>query len=772
MNQLTLQQERAAVSERIRLQIEDTDADIERLEEARTTLAGEIGFDPRLPVAEFQRFVHLCSDWDKARSEHVRQRARFDLLDREIADTASLVREFLRPGERATLRVWKTPRGHRTWSCCAVRSTTCEHGSMRPGTYRTTFGPSGPISNHCGSGSTRSDSAVDSLFAQAGVALRDRAVLAHRIEELPQWKEASDALHQANTGEAVVRARLAEQPAFVALADEGERVRLHADLQTATVEAGEHTRLIQLQAEIRTRLNDAGADGKLEQAAAEESRARQVLEDKRDEALLAVATKTLLDDVERAFEAEHEPVVLRRARDVFADVTAQAFDLRLRGDGTFIAHDVEQEAARELAELSSGTRMQLLLALRLAWIETQEQGGEALPLFLDEALTTSDERRFAVMAQSLKRLAGGSDGGRGRTGNVAGAMDDARGRSGKAAGDVDDDGNGTWLEDGTGARAADRIGGEVAAEYGVEAGAGAGARAENRIEVGIGGGRGRQIFYLSARRHEPALWAQATGTRPAVIDLAAVRFPSQASAPEEYRVEAPPSVPAPNGRSAESYASLLGVPPRLDPHRPEGGIHLFHLLRDDLALLHSLMDTWRIASLGQLEVLLASDAARTALPGEDLQCRLRRRCRVVRTWVELWRQGRGRPVDRGVLEQCSAISVTFIDRVAELATQVRGDAEALVRALRAGEVDRFRLRKLHELEQWLAEEGYVDDQDRLTGDDRRRLTLQRAVPATEVDAGDVNRVVTWLEASDATRNGADDQRGASDDSIGGERIRI
>ena len=60
------------------------------------------------------------------------------------------------PGERPTLRVWKTPRGHRTWSCCAVRSTTCEHGSMRPGTYRTTFGPSGPISNHCGSGSTRS----------------------------------------------------------------------------------------------------------------------------------------------------------------------------------------------------------------------------------------------------------------------------------------------------------------------------------------------------------------------------------------------------------------------------------------------------------------------------------------------------------------------------------------------------------------------------------------------------------------------------------------
>ena len=712
LNQLTLQQERAAVSERIRLQIEDTDADIERLEEARTALAGEIGFDPRLPVAEFQRFVHLCSDWDKARGEHVRQRARFDLLDREIADTASLVREFLRPWRATDAPDLEDPAGKPDM---VLLRGAFDDLRARIDAARNVQDEIRAIRTNIGSLRQRIDeidSAIESLFAQAGVAPRARAALAHRIEQLPPWKEASAALQQANTEETVVRARLAEQPAFVALADEGERARLQADLQTATVEAGEHTRLIQLQAEIRTRLNDAGADGKLEQAAAEESRARQALEDKRDEASLAVATKTLLDDVERAFEAEHEPAVLRRARDVFADVTARAFDLRLRGDGSFVAHDVRQETARELAELSSGTRMQLLLALRLAWIETQEQGGEALPLFLDEALTTSDEDRFAVMAKSLERLAGAGDEGRGRTGT------------------------------------------------------------EDRAEGGTGAGRGRQIFYLSARRHEPALWAQATGTSPAVIDLAAVRFPSEASAPEDYRVEAPPSLPAPNGRSAEAYASLLGVPPRLDPHRPEGGIHLFHLLRDDLALLHSLMETWRIGSLGQLEVLLASDAARAALPGEDLQRRLRQRCRVVRTWVELWRQGRGRPVDRGVLEQCSAISVTFIDRVAELAAQVRGDAEALVRALQAGEVDRFRARKLHELEQWLAEEGYVDDQDRLTGDDRRRLTLQRAVPATEVDAGDVNRVVSWLEANDAAGNGANDQGEASGDSIGGGRIRV
>ena len=725
LNQLTLQQARTAVSERIRYQIEDADEDIERLEKERVALAGEIGFDPRLPVAEFQRFVHLCSDWDKARDEHERQRARFELREREIAETASLVEEFLHPWRVADAPALEDPAGEP--DVVRLRGAF-DDLRARIEAARGAQDEIRSIGTAIQSLRQRIDevgSAVENLFAQAGVAPHDSAALAHRIEQLPRWKEASDALRQASTEEAVVRARLAEQPAFVALAEEGARPHLEAELQTAAVEADEHTGLIQLQAEIRTRLKDAGVDRKLEQAAAEESRARQALDDKRDEALLAVATRTLLDDVEQAFEAEHEPAVLRRARDVFANVTARAFDLRLRGDGSFVAHDARQEVARELAELSSGTRMQLLLALRLAWIETQEQGGEALPLFLDEALTTSDEERFAVMARSLERLAGAGDEGRDGSGNIAEAGDGGRGRRASVAGNTGAEGVGTRSEDGPGRR--------------------------------------RQIFYLSARRHEPALWRQATGTSPAVIDLAAVRFPSQAAAPEDYRIESPPTLPVPDGRSAEAYASLLGVPPRLDPHRPEGGIHLFHLLRDDLALLHSLMEAWRILTLGQLEVLLASDAARAALPGEELRHRLCRRCRVVRTWVELWRQGRGQPVDRGVLEQCSAISATFIDRVAELAAHVRGDAEGLVRALREGVVERFRTSKLGELEQWLADEGYIDDQDRLTGEDRRRLTLQRVAPVTEVDAGDVNRVVLWLEANDAAGTGAEAQAAGGSD---------
>ena len=703
LNELTLQQARAAGSERIAHQIRETEGAIETLEEQRDALAAEIGFDPCLPVADFQRFVRLCSEWDRARTRHTRQGARLELLDTEIAEGARLVDAFLGRWRAADApspddTAEPTDLVHLRSAFDALKGRIASAGEARH-RIRSCETDIRALKQR----NAEADEAVESLFAQAGVESRDRAALADRIERLAQWKEARDALRKAGTEEDLVRERLAERPDLVALAENGERARLNAEHASSTREADEHTLLIEERAKIETRLNDAGRDRKLEQAAAEEDRARQALEDKRDEALLATATRTLLDDVERAFEAEHEPVVLRRARELFSEVTARAFDLRLRGDGTFVAHDVRLGAARALSELSSGTRMQLLLALRMAWIETLEQGGETLPLFLDEALTTSDEARFAVMAQSLERLAGGRD----------------RGASGS--------------EDGT---ASDRR---------------------------------RQIFYLSARRHEPALWQHATGTRPAVIDLAMVRFPPEEVPPDVYRVEAPLSLPAPNGRSAEEYASLLGVPPRLDPHRPEGAIHPFHLLRDDLTLLHTLVDTWHLSSLGQLEGLLASNAAGAALPADDLRRRLGQRCRVVRTWIELWRRGRGRPVDRGVLEQCAAVSATYIDRAAELAARVRGDGEALVGALRAGELGRFRSSKTDELEQWLADEGYTDDQERLTGEDRRRLTLQRVAPATPADAADVNRVVSWLEASAVDVESAGVREDAFDEGFGTER---
>ena len=676
---LRLRQKRTEGVARLQADIEQVETGLEAMEAKKNDMAHEIGFDPTLPAVSFDRFLRLCADWDKERKQHAEQTARVANFEQRIADTARGVREFL--------DTWPAAGGGGDPAGATGGGGDTDAAADPPDLdlLRSTF-------KHLSDRITAADEARGAIreariesrerdlneaeegarrrYTAAGVEPGDRAALTARLEQWPDWQQAKKALDEAVTEERLAREALNDQPDLIALAEAGDRTKLQTEHDAANHKAAAHTALIQEQQDIRTRLEAAGRDRRLEVAATAEDRARQALEDRRDEALLAEATTLLVGNVEQAFKTEHEPEILHRARTIFADVTACAFDLHLRADRTFAARDVNQEAERSLDELSSGTRMQLLLALRLAWTEAQEQGGATLPLFLDEALTTSDEARFKVMAQSLERIAGTGDGSE------------------------------------------------------------------------------RQIFYLSARRHETALWRQATGSEPAVIDLAATRLGAGVAAPETYRVEMPPPVPAPeDGKRAADYASRLDVP-RCDPRRSPGAIHLFHLLRDDLPLLHALMDTWRITALGQLEGLLESDAVHAAVPGEDVRERLRQRCRAVHFWTELWRVGRGRPVDRGVLEQCAdAVSDRFINEVSALAERQAGDGAALVAALNAGEVRYFHASKADLLEQWLADNGYVDDRERLTAADRRRLTLQRVAPATEADARDVNQVVNWLEAA-------------------------
>ena len=660
---LKLQQEQALRAKELRSRIESIEDKIAGLTNQKTALAGNIGFDPCLPSADFVNLVHLAVEWNKACTEYAAQRNGIERIDSEIADAKTHIRNFLdhwRAPDASPLNPQEAPDVN-------LLQSSFENLEERMQAAQTALADIGSCRKEITSLEQRItdvNNDIDALFTGAGFASRARAALVNLVEQLPGWKDLQTKLVVAENNEKECRARLEGHPELIKAVDEGRLAELQDELETVNARADEYTGLIEQRKEIQTRLNDAGLDHKLEHALAGEIQARDVLEDQRNKALEHAAVKVLLDDVEAAIQTEHEPALLHRARELFAQVTGHAFTLELRNDA-FAARDQGQGTLKALGELSSGTRMQLLLALRLAWIEEQERDGEALPLFLDEALTTSDEKRFSVMAQSLERVA----------------------------------------ED-----------------------------------------QGRQVFYLAARRHESALWKAATGAEPMLVDLAALRFGAGELTPDDFRVELPAALTAPGGRSAEDYAALLGVP-RLDPRRSAEGIHLFYLLRDDLDLLHRLMNSWRVTRLGQIEALLASNAASAAAASAEDCRRLRRRCRAVRAWVELWRQGRGLPVDRAVLEQCDAVSQVFLDRAAELAKQVEGDGQALIRALVEGNLPRFHHAKAEELEQWLIGNSYIDERDRLTDTERQRLTLQQAAPETDADATDVNKLTTWLESA-------------------------
>ena len=662
---LILQREHAAQAGGIHPELGKLEEEIEKLRAQKQEAAAELGFDPGLPSISPEIFVQNCRQLAEAQNRYVEAKAGLDAIERDIARDISSVRVFLGQWHRADAATlddadadWDVHQLQASFQNLKRRSDEA-NGARRDIT-------------RCKEGiqtlekeikENRAD--IGTIFTERGLKADDTIELDRRLGLLGEWKTKQETFQSAKLEEKRVRALLETNPDIIKDVDEDKLAKLQNELTLASDQAEKYTELVRQQAEITTRLKDAGADHNLSRAQVAVDVARTALQDKLEQAWLHEATELLINDVEQTFSTENEPEVLSHARALFQEITANAFDLQLDKEGAFIARDLKQEETRNLDGLSSGTRMQLLLALRLAWIRAQEQGGETLPLFLDEALTTSDEERFAVMANSLERLAGTE---------------------------------------------------------------------------------GRQIFYLAARRHERALWEYATGSEPPIIDLAAVRFPQQAYSPQDYKVTPPPSLPAPEGRDPEAYASVLGVPlmnPRLEP----GMVHLFHLLRDDLVMLHQFINNWRIISLGQLEALLESNAGPTAVTDAELRERLRQRCAVVRNWTALWRRGRGWPVNRIALEQSGVVSDRFIDRVEGLSEEVKGDGEALVQALRTGQVSGFRTSKIEELQSWLSGEGYTDEEDILSVEGRRQQTLQQTIPATSEGIEDVNMVVTWLESA-------------------------
>jgi len=652
--ELQQQLARARYAEELQGRLARVKQELETLQQQKAALADKLNFDPALTAAAIDRFVRLVQEYERAHGEFEAAATAIERLDTEVAALTEGISSFLGQWQAAptdksldALEVGLAALRERV-----EQAETAEREKHEAERERARFQKD--LDDVGG------DEAA--LFREAGLEPGQRPELERCIGQFDTWRGQQDRLRDARVREAERRAALEGEDALLQRVEAEEQEELEADFAHAKERAEELESLQEKLTTIRTRLSSAGQDHRLETALTEVDATRMALEEKYRETLLAETAQFLLDGVEQEYRSEHEPEVLRDARERFGRFTHHAFDLELDENEGFFARDLRQQVRRNLPELSSATRMQLLLAMRLAWTRRLEEGRESLPIFLDEALTTSDEQRFRQVADSLERLARDED---------------------------------------------------------------------------------RQVFYLSARRHELALWEQATGTRPHHIDLARVRFGQTETSPGDFVLLETESIPAPEGESPENYAAALGVPP-VEPRQPDGTLHLFHILRDDLTLLHHLMENWRVSTLGQLEGLLGSSAASAAIVDPNWRRRLQGRCAAARAWIAAWRHGRGTPVDRTALECSDAVSERFLDPVTVLAESLRGDGVALIMALRDGQAPGFRSAKMDELEQWLQAEGYIDPEEPLSSDDRERRTLQDAAGRAEPE--DVRMIVRWLEA--------------------------
>ena len=122
---------------------------------------------------------------------------------------------------------------------------------------------------------------------------------------------------------------------------------------------------------------------------------------------IKLAAKMLRDETER-YRQENEAPVLKIASRYFAELTMGSFTgLRTDSDdhGKLVLTGVRPNGSwLQVEAMSSGTRDQLYLALRLATLEWRTESSEPMPFIVDDILINFDDQRSRATIKALSEL--------------------------------------------------------------------------------------------------------------------------------------------------------------------------------------------------------------------------------------------------------------------------------------------------------------------------------------------------------------------------------
>ena len=236
------------------------------------------------------------------------------------------------------------------------------------------------------------------LFDSLGLDADDERTLVDWVEQREEYLGARRRVEEAELTLRHATSELGDDQQLL----EHSRADLEAELETSRLRADKAKELHRRIIEIETHIDAAKEARNLEQAIVEEEHAQDVLRRDREEGYrLAVGAK-LSDYVRQQTRDRDRPQVFHRARELFVLMTQGRYELQFSDDPTpaFRAIDTTTNANHSLDELSSATRVQLLMAVRMAFVEEMEHGPR-LPLILDETLGNADEYRAEAIIRAV-----------------------------------------------------------------------------------------------------------------------------------------------------------------------------------------------------------------------------------------------------------------------------------------------------------------------------------------------------------------------------------
>ena len=158
-------------------------------------------------------------------------------------------------------------------------------------------------------------------------------------------------------------------------------------------------------AEIEADIKTVKSGNSLEHALSDRDKAVENLRTHYEENLQKITGRLLADTIKEEMREQNRPKVFKEASRLFNRITKGRYELQMdeMDEPEFIAFDTVEHIGKNLDQLSSGTRIQLLMAVRLAFVETQETSIK-LPILADELLANSDDVRAEAIIEALTEI--------------------------------------------------------------------------------------------------------------------------------------------------------------------------------------------------------------------------------------------------------------------------------------------------------------------------------------------------------------------------------
>jgi hypothetical protein len=256
----------------------------------------------------------------------------------------------------------------------------------------------------------KAEEKVNQIYEELGLEPGDSAGLSRLLEQLDDYEEARDALKETKIKFEQSRRKFEEHRAHeeglldevdLLSASEAELERAIEDLEAQAERMEEISNDI---AKKKDRIEQATQRHDVEEAQARYHQSLDALDAERQDDFQATTGMCVADYIHRQTRDQALPEVFHEARDLFRTITHGRYRLDFdHGEASFTAYDTKKQQGLALDELSSGTRVQLLLAVRVAFVSVQEQGA-ALPLVLDETLANSDDGKARAIINAIQEI--------------------------------------------------------------------------------------------------------------------------------------------------------------------------------------------------------------------------------------------------------------------------------------------------------------------------------------------------------------------------------